>query len=93
MPKYYVQSGPLRLVFDAEDAECAAIKAIQWNCERRSVMEAPPQLDPHESATVEDGELADRISVSERGFGSGSAKSFDTLEIVAAWQALAFPWG
>jgi hypothetical protein len=92
VPKFYVESGPLRLVFDADDAECAAMKAIQWNCDRRSVMEVPPQLEVDEATSVDEGELSDRILVSERGFGNSSAEVFDTLEIVAAWQALAFPW-
>lgn len=93
MPKFYVESGPLRLVFEADDAERAAMKAIQWNCDRRSVMEEPPQMELNEPTSVDEGDLSDRILVSERGFGNSSAEVFDTLEIVAAWQALAYPWG
>jgi hypothetical protein len=35
MPKYYLQSGRVRLIFDAADAEQAAVKALQWTCDKQ----------------------------------------------------------
>jgi hypothetical protein len=92
MPKFYVQSGRLRLVFDAEDAECAAIKAMQWSCDRRSSMEQDPAAQAASEPAVQEGDLADDILVSEQGFETNDPVTFDTLEVVAAWQALAIPW-
>ena len=35
MPKFYVESGPIRLIFDADAAEQAAVMAFQWTCDKQ----------------------------------------------------------
>jgi len=92
MPKYYVQSGAVRAVVDASDAEHAAIKAIQWSCDQRDTIQIDPSLEVMRYPDSEPGELLDDIFVSEIGFDRDDAQAFDTLDIVAIWQGYAFPW-
>jgi hypothetical protein len=92
MPKYYVQSGPVRAVIDAADAEEAAIKAVQWSCDQRDTIHGGATLESLHYPDDEPGEMHDDIFVSETGFDRDDAKAFDTLEIVALWQGYAFPW-
>ena len=92
MAKFYVKSGYLRLIIDAPDSEDAAVKAIQWSCDKEDRVRAATSLRPLAEAEVQDGDLEETIQVSERGFGRPDASTFDTLDIVAAWQAHAFPW-
>ena len=40
MAKYYVQSGRARVVFDAENATEAAVRAFQWSCDKQAGIEA-----------------------------------------------------
>ena len=37
MPKFYVESGPIRLIFDASTAEQAAVMAFQWTCDKQAL--------------------------------------------------------
>jgi hypothetical protein len=78
MPTFYVQSGRVQVILDTHDAEQAAITAFQWWCERQT--EAMFADDP------EDCQLGNDITVSETGFGAGDAKSFQTLDVLMAWQ-------
>ena len=45
MPKFYVQSGPVRLIFDATNAEQAAVMAFQWTCDKQAEIKAASPLD------------------------------------------------
>jgi hypothetical protein len=78
MAKYYVESGQVRVVFDATDATEAAVRAFQWSCDKQAE-ERGWQLD-------------DQIRVSELGFGRDDVLVLDTLDVVAIWQGSLFPW-
>ncbi len=93
MPKFYVESGPVKLVLDAEDAREAAVRAFQWSCDRQSTLDLDSPLEHVQAAEELGWQLHETIQVSEAGFGQADAVSFDTLDIVAAWQGFAFPWG
>ena len=81
MPKFYVQSGQVQVVLDAQDAEQAAITAFQWWCERQ----AEAMFDVF-GDDDDDRQLGNEMLVSEAGFGAGDAESFPTLDILMAWQ-------
>jgi hypothetical protein len=81
MPKFYVQSGQVQVILDAQNAEQAAITAFQWWCERQA--EAMFNVFDDDA---EDRQLGNEMLVSEAGFGAGDAESFQTLDILMAWQ-------
>jgi hypothetical protein len=92
MAKYYVESGQVRVVFDAQDATEAAVRAFQWSCDKQAGIEAESPLE-HLRETQEGGwQLDDQIRVSELGFGRDDALVLDTLEVVATWLGSLFPW-
>jgi len=63
MPKYYVQSGPVQLIFDAADAEQAAVMAFQWTCDKQPEIEAATPLDHVIEAEERGWQLGDDIVV------------------------------
>ncbi len=92
MAKYYVESGQVRVVFDAQDATDAAVRTFQWSCNKQAGIEAQSPLE-HFWQTEELGwQLEDQIRVSEVGFGRDDALVLDTLDVVAIWQGSLFPW-
>lgn len=91
MAKYYVQSGPVQLIFDAADAEQAAVMAFQWTCDKQIEIEAATPLD-HVIAAEERGwQLADDIVVNEQGFDQRSGELFNTRDIFEAWLQAPLP--
>jgi hypothetical protein len=91
MPKYYVESGRVRLVLDAETAEQAAVRAFQWSSDRQAEIYAEPPSDLIREAEALEFQLGDGIAVNETGFGN-DAETFETLDIAAVWQECAFTW-
>jgi hypothetical protein len=81
MPKFFVQSGQVQVILDAEDAEQAAITAFQWWCERQ----AEAMFDVFDDKS-DDRQLGNEILASEPGFGAADAESFQTLDILMAWR-------
>jgi len=92
MAKYYVESGGVRLIFDAPGAIEAAVSAFQWTCDKQAGIEADSPLELVWQAEERGWQLDDAIRVSEVGFGRDDADVFDTLEVVAIWQGYLFPW-
>jgi hypothetical protein len=92
MPKYYVESGPVKLVLSASTARKAAVKAFQWSCDRQATIQSTSPLEHVQTAEQLGWQLHETIDVSERGFSREDAKTFETLDIVATWQGYAFPW-
>lgn len=92
MAKYYVQSGSVKLVLQATNARRAAIAAFQWTCERQATIDAHSPLEHVQIAEQMGWQVEETILVSERGFDQPDSRSFDTLDIVAAWQASTVPW-
>jgi hypothetical protein len=81
-----------RVVFDAEDATEAAVRAFQWSCDKQAGIEAESPLE-HLRETQEGGwQLDGKIRVSERGFGRDDALVLHTLDVVATWLGSLFPW-
>ena len=85
MPKFYVESGPIRLIFDADAAEQAAVMAFQWTCDKQAEIEAASPLDHVLEAEVRGWQLCDEVTVSEQGFGRWDGEVFETLGIFDAW--------
>ena len=65
MPKYYVESGWVRLVLDARNAEQAAVKAFQRCRERQAEIYAEPPSGIIRDAEAVEWQLADEIRVNE----------------------------
>lgn len=92
MAKYYVESGQVRVVFDAADATEAAVRAFQWSSDKQAGIEAEWPLEHLGQAEEHGWQLNDQIRVSELGFGRDDALVLDTLDVVAIWQGSLFPW-
>ena len=92
MAKFYIESGDVQVVFDADNATQAAVKAFQWSCDRQAGIEAESPLEHLWVAEERGWQLDDEIRVSEVGFGRADAEVFDTLSVVAIWQGSLFPW-
>ena len=89
MPKYYVESGRVRLVLTADHAEQAAVKAFQWSCDRQAEIDSEPVGHLIRDAEAIEYMLDDQIQVNETGF-DGSGESFDFVDIAADWQCVTF---
>ena len=89
MPKYYVESGRIRLVLTADDAEQAAVDALQWSCDRQAEVYSQPSRDLIRDAEAMEYMLDDEIQVNETGL-DGGGEVFDTQDIAADWQGVAF---
>jgi hypothetical protein len=92
MAKYYVESGQVRVVFDAADATEAAVRMFQWSCDKQAGIDAESPVEHQWQAEEHGWQLEDAIRVSELGFGRSDAAAFDTWDVVAIWQGTMFAW-
>jgi len=83
MPKYYVESGWVRLVLNARNAEQAAIRAFQRCQVRQAEIYAEAVPGTIRDAEAVEWQLADEIRVNETGFRDSVGETFDTFEIAA----------
>jgi hypothetical protein len=83
MPKYYVESGWVRLVLDARDPEQAAVKAFSRCRERQAEIYAEAPSGIIRDAEAVEWQLADEIRVSETGFRGAEGETFETFEVAA----------
>lgn len=91
MPKFYVATGNLNLVIEADHARAAAIWAVH-----RCLSQVMPfageeaENDSRRSHQAADSHyaLGETIAVSERGFGGADEQQFPTLPVVAEWSRL-----
>jgi hypothetical protein len=83
MPKYYVESGWIRLVLDARNPEQAAVKAFSRCRERQAEIYAEAPSGTIRDAEAVEWQLADEIRVNETGFRGAEGETFDTFEIAA----------
>ncbi|WP_145099726.1 hypothetical protein [Anatilimnocola aggregata] len=98
MPKFYVSSGNLNLIVEADHARAAAIWAVHRCLSQVTSFDGEDdntvagQLAGSESLSYESAEpqrkLGETINVSERGFGSDDKQELTTLPIVAEWSRL-----
>ena len=88
MAKYYVQSGTLRTVIQAESARKAAIWAIHQVLGQ--VLPTEDDFGGPISTEFDDGNhcLARRVRVSQRGFDRKDAATHLTHEVVGEWSQL-----
>lgn len=87
MPKYYVQSGNLRIVVQANNSRGAAL----WAMHRAMSQVLPFLADEPDSAPVGGGEriaLGESLDVSERGFDSLDARQYNTFDLSVEWNQL-----
>ncbi|NLF71402.1 MAG: hypothetical protein GX575_20410 [Candidatus Anammoximicrobium sp.] len=92
MAKYYVESGTLQMITDAEDARGAALWAMHSAMEQVLPVCPDDPLTPAEKnerirqrgCVVLDG----AIRISEQGFGRPDAETFDTVGIFVEWNQL-----
>ena len=91
MPKFYVESGPVRLIFDAATAEQAAVMAFQWTCDKQAEIEAASPLDHVLEAEERGWQLDDEVTVNEQGFGRRDGEAFETLDVFEAWLRCPLP--
>lgn len=87
MPKFYVQSGNLKMVLHAHNRRGAALWAMHRSMSQLlpfladdADVETPPPSPPVA--------LAGKIVVSERGFDRPEGQPFDTFEIAVEWNQL-----
>ncbi len=85
MPKFYVQSGPVRLILDADTAQEAAVLAFQWTCDRQAEIDAVTPLEHLLEAEQRGCQLGDEVAVNEQGFGRWDGQLFETREVFEAW--------
>ena len=92
MPKYYVESGRVRLVLAARNAGEAAGKAVSWSFQRQAEIYSQPPGDLIRDAEAMDYKLDGEITVSETGFG-GKGEVFDSTETAADGGMISLLWG
>ena len=91
MAKFYVQTGNVRTVVHAEDAQGAAL----WMVHQTLQGVLPTLDDEGQPATIKPrrrGEeslvLSGRLQLSERGFDRDDAETFDVYPLVSQWAQL-----
>ena len=92
MAKYYVESGTMQIVTDADDAQGAALWAMHRCMEQvMPVCEDDPQTPQQKCERIEQrgaDVLGAKILISEKGFGRDDVAEFDTAEVFAEWNQL-----
>lgn len=92
MAKYYVESGTLQIVTEAEDARGAALWAVHTAMEQILPICPDDPLKPEEKAQHIQQRgcyvLADKVRISERGFDRKDAVEFETADLFAEWNQL-----
>lgn len=97
MAKYYVQSGSLRTIVQAESIQKAAVWAVHQVLGQVMPLETvPPTMVQEASASAADPShaaqrvavLGSQVRVSEQGFDRSDARTLTTLEVMSQWSEL-----
>ena len=92
MAKFYVQSGTLQMLTEADDAQGAALWAVHRCMEQVLPICPDDPLSPQEkSARIQQRGcevLAETIRVNEQGFDREDGEVFDTADLFAEWNQL-----
>jgi hypothetical protein len=92
MAKFYVQSGTLKLVVHAVEADRAALWAVHKVLLQVLPVFDDQELSPQEKQVVVAFHgaqvLDEKIRLSELGFDRDDAEAFDTAEIITEWAQL-----
>ena len=92
MAKFYVQSGTLKMVIHAAEADRAALWAVHQVLSQVLPVFDDQELSPQEKQTVvafHGAQVLDEsIRLSELGFDRDDAEIFDTAETITEWAQL-----
>lgn len=92
MAKYYVESGTMQMVVQADDERKAALWAVH-----RAMQQILPMYDNDEIpvpqkhfVAIAEGwmTLGDTITLNELGFGRNDGISYETFDVVTEWNQL-----
>lgn len=92
MAKYYVQSGNVRTVVSADNAEKAALWVVH-----KALQQVVPVYEDAELTTEEKADVAlvqgvmvlgNELRISEQGFDRNDSAEFDTFELLVHWHQL-----
>jgi len=92
MAKYYVQSGTLRTVVQAQSRRKAAIWAIHQAMQQVLPIDPSagdtPDAQRESAGTVELAVLDAQVRISERGFDRDDASVLETIDALGEWTQL-----
>jgi hypothetical protein len=92
MAKYYVQSGNVRTVIAADDAEKAALWVVHKAMQQVVPVYEDNELTPEQKSDVVVVQgvmvLGNTVKISEVGFDRQDASDLDTFELVMQWHQL-----
>ncbi len=92
MAKYYVQSGTMRTVVQAQSGNNAALWAVHQAMQQVLPIENCNTESPRSTGKTSVGDglavLSSAIRVSEQGFDRSDAKSLVTIDVVTEWTQL-----
>lgn len=92
MPKFYVQCGPVQVIFNADSTEQAALSALDRTLQNHLWIYDDPGLTPqecHDHLMLEAlFHLDPTVRVSEKGFDRSDATLVGTPETVDRWHRL-----
>ena len=92
MAKFYVQSGTMRSVVQAESTRKAALWAVHQAMQQvlpiEDHSEDSPKVKSEKMASGDVAVLSGRVTVSEQGFDRDDANSLPTLEVVTEWNQM-----
>jgi hypothetical protein len=92
MAKFYVQSGTLKLVVHAAEADRAALWAVHKTLAQVLPVFDDEELSPREKQAIVAFHgaqvLDDTVRLSEVGFNRRDAEVFDTAALIAEWAQL-----
>ena len=91
MPKFYVKSGPVRLILEAETPQDAAVLAFQWTCDKQAQIEAMTPLEHLLEAEQRGYQMGDEVAVNEQGFSHWDGEIFETRDVFEAWLRSSVP--
>ena len=92
MAKFYVQSGTMRSVVEAESRRKAALWAVHQTMQQVLPMEddwtESPDAKSEKASSYGVAVLSAKVTVSERGFDRSDASTFPTLDVVTEWNQM-----
>ncbi|MGB7328279.1 MAG: hypothetical protein WBD31_25610 [Rubripirellula sp.] len=92
MAKFYVQSGTVRTIVQAESSRKAALWAVHQTMQQ--VLPVADDMDQTATSKTDRANqqgfsvLASQVSVSERGFDRADGVTMPTIEVVAEWNQM-----
>lgn len=92
MAKYYVQSGTMRVVVDAQDAQRAALWAVHKAMQQIMPIYDDAVVSPQAKSDLAAAQgmfvLDGTLRLSEQGFDRDDAASMETFGVVTEWNQL-----